>query len=141
MDPATYRVDNYRYLVRVDGGDWPVCQNMVSNPDTDTDTFEVTYNIGTAVPAGGQMAAGVLACQMAKAACGGAGCVLPQRLQTITRQGVTMTLLDSYNSLYENGTTGIFIVDSWVSSINASNKRAGMRVASPDTWRTRRTTS
>lgn len=137
---TSYRLDNHSYLVRTDGSDWPVCQDMNGNPLTDDDTFSVTYNIGVTVPAGGQVAAGVLACQMGKAACGDKGCQLPQRLQSLTRQGVTMTVLDSYGQLYMHGTTGLWIVDSWVASINASNKRAGMRIASPDRRPTRRTT-
>lgn len=141
LSPAAYRVDNHAYLVRTDGGDWPVCQDMTSDPDDPgSDSFEVTYNLGVAVPAGGQLAAGVLACELAKAACGNASCKLPQRLQSITRQGVTMTVLDSYGSMYEYGTTGLFVVDSWVGSILASNRRSGMRVASPDRRPPRRST-
>lgn len=140
LTPTAYRVDNFRFLVRTDGGDWPVCQNMTSDPETDDDTFEVTYNIGVEVPAGGQLAAGILACQMAKAACGSAQCQLPQRLQTVTRQGVQSMLLDSYSTLYEFGTTGLWLVDNWVASIMASNRQTGMRVASPDRRAPRRTT-
>lgn len=140
LDPSTYRVDNFKYLVRTDGADWPVCQNQLGDPQADNDTFEVTYNIGIAVPAGGQLAAGHLACQMAKAACGNANCQLPQRLQMVTRQGVQSMLLDSYSTLYQFGTTGLWLVDNWVASIMASNRQAGMRVASPDTRAPRRTT-
>lgn len=140
LSPTSYRVDNYKYLVRTDGGDWPVCQNQLGDPETDDDTFEVTYNIGVEVPDGGKLAAGVLACEMAKAACGSAKCQLPQRLQTITRQGVQTALLDSYATLYQFGTTGLWLVDNWVASIMASNRQVGMRVASPDTRAPRRTT-
>lgn len=141
LDPSAYRVDNYRYLIRTDGGDWPVCQNMVSDPLTDDDTFLVTYEIGVEVPAGGELAAGVLACQMAKAACNDKSCQLPQRIQQMTRQQVQVTVLDNYGSMYQYGTTGIWVVDSWVSSIMASNRQTGMRVASPDVRPVRRTTA
>lgn len=138
---SQYRVDNYRYLVRTDGGTWPVCQNMLQNPATlDTNTFEVTYQIGVTVPAGGQVAAGVLACELAKAACGNNTCKLPQRIQQLTRQQVSMTVLDSYGTLYEKGTTGLWIVDSWVASVNAPVAKSGYRIASPDRRTTRRTT-
>jgi hypothetical protein len=142
LPTSSYRVDNHRWLVRLDGEDWPLCQNMNADPATDLDTFAVTYLIGTSVPAGGQIAAGKLACEMAKAQCGGSGCQLPQRLQTITRQGVTMGILDSMESLYAEGSTGIWMVDSWVASINGpARKRGPGRVASPDVRAPRRTTS
>lgn len=131
LDPADYRVDNYRYLVRTDGGDWPVC-------NTD---FDVTYQIGVEVPAGGELAAGVLACQMAKAFCGDKSCQLPQRIQQMTRQQVQVTVLDNYSTMYQYGTTGIWVVDSWVGSIMASNRQSGLRVSSPDYRAPRRTTS
>jgi hypothetical protein len=113
---------------------------MVSDPQTDDDTFEVTYNIGNEVPAGGQIAAAVLACEMAKAACGTSTCQLPQRLQMVVRQGVQTMLLDSYATLYQHGSTGLWLVDNWVASIMAAKRQAGMRVASPDTRAPRRTT-
>lgn len=141
LDPSAYRVDNYRWLVRTDGDDWPVCQDMVRDPLTDNDTFQVTYQIGVSVPAGGQLAAGVLACEMAKAACGDNSCKLPQRIQQITRQQVQTVVLDNYNTMYEFGTTGLWVVDNWVSSIMASNRQVGARIASPDRRAVRRTTS
>lgn len=137
---SAYRVDNFRYLVRTDGGDWPVCQNMTADPLTDPETFQVTYQIGTAVPAGGEIAAGVLACEMAKAICGNGGCKLPQRIQMVTRQGVQSLVLDNYDTMYQYGTTGLIVVDMWVSSIMASNRQSGLRVASPDIRPVRRTT-
>jgi hypothetical protein len=141
--PATdYRLDNFRYLVRIDGGDWPTCQDMTSDVDElGSDSLQVTYNLGLSVPAGGQLAAGMLACELGKAACGNTTCKLPQRLQSITRQQVQMTVLDSYGSMYEYGTTGLWVVDSWVGSILASNRRSGTRIASPDLRPTRRTTA
>lgn len=139
LDPSAYRVDNYRWLVRTDGHDWPVCQDMVA-PTTATNTLEVTYQIGVEVPAGGQLAAGVLACQMAKAACGDGTCELPQRIHSVTRQQVNVTVLDSYDAFYINGTTGLFAVDSWVNSVNFSRNRAGTRISSPDRYDRRRTT-
>lgn len=138
---TAWRVDNNRYLIRTDGGDWPACQDMTADPETDPDTFSVTYSIGTEVPAGGQLAAGVLACEMAKAACGSGGCRLPQRLQSITRQGVTTAVLDGFDSLYAQGSTGLWLVDSWVASENAAYRRGGGRVMSPDVRGVRRTTS
>lgn len=138
LDPAAYRVDNAKALVRVDGGMWPICQDM-GKPAGEDDTWSVTYSYGIPVPMGGQIAAGVLACELAKAACNDASCQLPKRWRSITREGVTIQALDTFDDL-DQGHTGIWAIDSWVSSINYSPK--GSRVRSPDYRgpRVRRTT-
>ena len=127
--PATsYRVDNESLLVRTDGAMWPWCQNLAL-PTTEPGTWSITYDYGREVPIGGQIAAGVLACELAKAACRDASCALPQRVQTITRQGVTLAMLDPFDGI-EAGRTGIWLIDSWVASI-VKPIRPG-RVYSPD---------
>lgn len=141
LPSGSYRVDNYRLLVRQDGGQWPYCQNM-SKPLGEADTWAVTVRVGAPVPTGGQMAAGKLACELAKAACGSGDCKLPQRWQTITRAGVSISAaLDSFEGLDE-GKTGIWLIDSWVASVTkASDKSMGVSIASPDyTGLGRRTT-
>lgn len=125
---GAYRVDDNRYLVRLDGGAWPTCQNF-ELPTTDEDTWEVTYKRGIAVPQGGAVAAAVLALELAKAACNDSTCRLPQRVQSITRQGVTIAMLDAFDDI-EKGHTGIWIIDSWLSSINHAPQPS--RVYSPD---------
>lgn len=127
-----YRVDNYRWLVRQDGEQWPYCQNM-SRPLGEEDTWAVTVKVGAAVPVGGQVAAGKLACELAKAACGASGCELPRRWQTISRQGVSITAaLDSFEGLDE-GKTGIWLIDSWVASVTKGSQGSmGVSIASPD---------
>lgn len=136
VDPAVYRVDNRRLLVRQDGGRWPVC-NDLSAPTTEPGTWQVTYLRGLPVPQGGQLAAGLLACEMAKAVCGDSSCKLPQRVQSITREGVTTLLLDGFDGL-ESGQTGIWFVDSWIASQRSAPRRA--TVYSPDVRRPRATT-
>lgn len=128
LDASAYRVDNRRWLVRTDGGEWPTCQDMTADPAVDEGTFEVTYRYGTPVPPAGQLAAAVLACEMAKAALG-RECELPQRVQSVTREGVTVAILDSFEGL-EAGRTGIWLVDSFVTSVTNAPRRS--RVLSPD---------
>lgn len=115
LDPEAYRLDGLRTLVRVDGGTWPVTQDLDAPPGAEG-TWEVDVTYGQPVPDGGQVAAGVLAVEFAKALCQDATCQLPQRVQTVTRQGVTIgTVLDEFEDL-EKGRTGIWLVDSWVAS-------------------------
>lgn len=129
-----YRVDAQRLLVRTDGGTWPLTQNLDADV-TEPDTFAVTYQRGTPVPAGGKIAAGVLAMELMKALCDDGSCQLPQRVQTVTRQGVTVAMLDSFEGL-EDGRTGIWLVDSWVSSVTKPRRPAA--VYSVDLPRARR---
>jgi hypothetical protein len=117
LDPTKYHVENHALLVRTDGESWSPCGT------------EITYTRGVPVPVGGQVAAGVLAVQLAKAACSDKTCELPQRVQTVTRQGVTIAMLDSFDDV-DSGHTGIWIIDSWLASMTKPPPRS--RVLSPD---------
>lgn len=125
-------------LHRTDGGQWPMSQKQAL-PLTDPDTFGVTYMKGVPVPAGGQLAAAALACEFAKAFCGDNTCQLPQRVRTITREGVTVAMQDNFSMLF--GTlgpmTGIWKIDQWIASVNYSAKRRS-RVLTPNAKPTRR---
>lgn len=127
LSPSAYRLDNGRYLTRLDGYRWPTCQDLTA-PTTDPDTWEITYTLGTPVPVGGQIAAGVLTRELAKAACNDTTCQLPQRIQSISRQGIDI-VMDSFEDL-EKGGTGIWVIDAWVSSVTRAPTRSS--VHSPD---------
>lgn len=136
--PATsYRVDNGRFLVRTDGEAWPTTQDQTLASDQEG-TFEVTYERGTPVPPGGQLATGVLALELAKAANNDSSCALPQRVQSISRQGITVAVLDAFDDV-ETGRTGIWLIDSWLTSVAKPPRPARVRsvdVASPTMRRT-----
>ena len=137
LDPDAYRVDNFRYLVRQDGGRWPYCQDM-SKRLGEPGTWAVTVKVGAPVPIGGRKAAGKLACELARAAAGDKGCELPQRWQTITRQGVTIAAgMDTFEDL-DAGKTGIWLIDSWVASVTKPD--IGFSIATPNYRGTRRRT-
>lgn len=125
IDSSAYRVDGRARLVRQDGGSWPTCQDL-SLPDGEPGTWSVRYRHGTPVPEGGQVAAAVLACEMAKALMADKTCGLPQRITNqVTREGITVTILDQFEGL-EAGRTGLWLVDSWVMSIRQPNIRSGV---------------
>lgn len=132
-----YRVDNRRYLLRLDGGSWPTCQDMSAPSEpgsTATGTWQVSYVYGTPVPSGGQLAAGLLASEFAKALCRDASCQLPKRVQSITRQGVTVAVLDAFDDI-DTGHTGIWMIDAWIASVTKPPRPS--RVFSPDLPRSR----
>lgn len=131
LDPTAYRVDDYRWLVRIDGEHWPCCQDLTKD-DTEADTWSVSYLGGVAPPAAGRWAAASYACELAKSRLPGAGeCQLPKRLQAITRQGVNMLLLDPMSFL-DVGRTGVYDVDSFIAAYNPAGLVRRPSVLSPD---------
>lgn len=122
-----YRIDNWDLLVRTDGGRWPTCQDM--SAPVDEGGFEISYLRGRPVPIGGQAAAGMLAEQFAKAFCNDSSCQLPRRVQSISRQGVTVAVLDAFSDI-DTGHTGIWVIDAWIASVTRSARTS--RVYSPD---------
>lgn len=131
LDPSAYRIDDWSRLVRVDGGAWPACQNLGA-ATTEADTFEVSFTYGSTVPAAGVKAAASLGCQLALACSGGDGCRLPQRVQSITRQGVSMVLLDPF-TFFDDGRTGLYEVDLFLAAYGpTAKKRWPAMVVNPD---------
>ncbi|MBT2226259.1 hypothetical protein [Nonomuraea sp. NEAU-A123] len=130
VSAADYLVYDHRKLVRRDtAACWPTCQDLTL-PPSEVGTFAVTYRQGIPVPRAGQLAAGVYACELLKA-CMGQTCRLPKRVTSITREGVTLALLDPMDML-DKGRTGLYEVDAWLSAVNPNGLRQGARVYSPD---------
>ncbi len=141
VDPDRYRVDDLRWLVYLPDETnldprrgWPCCQRIDLDDDLE-DTFSVTYTFGTGPDRGGVMAAASLACQLALAFGGGSDssrCRLPKRVTQITRQGVSIAILDPL-TLFQDGRTGLSEVDMWIGSkkVGSDRRRAtAMRVGS-----------
>lgn len=129
LDPSAYRVDEWDRLVRIDGDSWPCCQDL-SLADTEDDTWSVTYAYGHEPPEAGRSAARDLACELYHGAMGG-DCALPKRVSTITRQGVTVALLDAFN-FFDKGRTGIYSVDLFLAAVNPKGRMRRGSIASPD---------
>jgi len=132
LDPSAYRLDSLRgipVLVRIDGECWPDCQDMAADID-EPGAFSVTYQRGRVVPRSGQLAAGELAGEFAKA-CQGQDCALPQQLASMTRNGIEVQVMDP-NTLLESGLTGIANVDLWIRAVNPARKAMRSRVLSAD---------
>lgn len=100
---------------------------------------EVTYSFGIDPPTMGKMAARALAKEFAKGWSGDDDCALPQRVTSISRQGVSYTLLDQQDFLDELR-TGIYEIDLFLRSVNPDKARAKARVFTPDVPRARRAT-
>ena len=137
LDPTKYRVDDDKFLIRQDGNCWPRCQNF-SLPDGQVGTWDVSYLKGQPVPAPLLAAQGALACQIA-ASCGGQACALPQRMQSLTRQGVSVQFVQVTNFL-DRGLTNIPEVDAAVARYNPNRLMQAPEVRSLDLPPVRRTT-
>lgn len=129
--PASgYALYDYRTLIRQDGGEWPRC-NDLSRPDGSPGTWSVTAVYGEAPPPLGTLAVGELAVELARAMICDNSCQLPQPVQQLTRQGVSMSFLDP-NEVYAGGRLGLRICDLFLSTYNPDGLRAPSRVYSVD---------
>lgn len=136
VDPSAYRVDNEHILVRTDGACWPKCQDL--GKSSGTGVFTVTAVFGRAVPDEVLDAAGILACEIGKAITNQA-CRLPQRMQSLTRSGVSVQF-PAVNTYLDRGLTGLNEVDQLVVQMNPYRLTQQAKVFSPDISPTRITT-
>jgi hypothetical protein len=124
----SYRVDDFRNLVRLDGGVWPACQDMLL-PATEEGTWQVTFSKGRPVPALGRLAMNALVCKL-YAALTDESCESPANVVRKTRQGVTIELKgdDATAALIEwTPAIGLFL-----RATNPNKLQRGARVFNPD---------
>jgi hypothetical protein len=127
LDPSSYYLVDHSTLQAAAGVPWTPCN------------VEITYTYGAPPPVAGKMAARILALEFAKLWAGDDDCMLPQRVTSISRQGVSYTLLDSQDFI-EDVRTGLYAVDLFLKSVNPDKARARARVFTPDIPRARRST-
>lgn len=113
---TAYRVDDMRYLVRTDGGIWPLC-NDLSKADTQTGTWSVTLASGVPLNATGRMAWAELTQQVAKVLACDDDCAIGKPVQQLVRQGVTMNFLDP-TELFPDGRLGLYWCDVFIAQMN-----------------------
>lgn len=121
VDSSTYRIDDFKQLVRLDGQCWPTC-NDLSLDSTEPQTFDVSYTAGREPPIELQMACAELACEM-KRACNGQSCGLPRNVTSVSRQGVSMNI-DALESAVNGAVTGLAVVDNVVRQYNCQRQRS-----------------
>jgi hypothetical protein len=109
------------WLRRTDGQGWPVCG----------DETVITYQFGTPPPAGGVAACVALGTELAKDMYNLDDCQLPARTTSISREGITMTVIDPQTFL-DKGRTGLVSVDIWLSAINPTSRTQRAMIWSPD---------
>lgn len=132
--PSSYRIDNFDRLVRIDGGTWPLCQDMAAAPDEEG-SFIVTMTQGWPADPALNFAAGLLAMEYVKA-CTNQKCKLPGNAVQVARAGVTIEL---GRDVFTQG-TGIPAVDEVVRAYNPYGLRSAPEIVSVEHMPVRKTT-
>lgn len=125
LDPSNYYLVDHSTVHIKAGTAWTPCNT------------EITYTYGTPVPAVGKMAARTLAIEFIKLWTNDSDCELPQRVTSVTRQGVSYTILDNQEFI-EELRTGLYVIDLFLKTVNPDNARRKSKVFSPDQPRARR---
>jgi hypothetical protein len=129
VDPDTYSLRNNAYLVQNNGAPW-----MINTSD-----LVITYKHGIRVPVAGKSAAIRFANELIHAYLDDGLCSLPERLQSVSRQGMTFAVLDPQDFI-QNGRIGIPEVDYFIHAANPSKSKMKARVFSVDQPRGERIT-
>lgn len=133
VDPAGYRLDANRFLVRLADADgrpqrWPACQRLDRDP-TEPGTWSVKYVYGAPPPIAGKLAACELAVQFWYALHTPTKCTLPTGVTKLTRQGITIErLLPMFG---KDARTGLVLTDAFLASVNPAGLRRRPAVRSP----------
>lgn len=129
VDPADYRVTNGFVLdlrTRLTPGGSLRVPSACRRPGT----VEVDYTYGVLeLPGIVQRAIDVLAKEIGLADSNDNACRIPERVTSVTRQGVSWTLLDPQDFL-DDGRTGIYEVDLAIRAVNPSGAKRRPRVFS-----------
>jgi hypothetical protein len=141
QEPDLFHVDHYRYLVRNDGEAFPEnrANNMWADTGGDYDNlsdgfvFEVEIEYGLQPPRLVQRATRDLACKLlTEFLCDSGDCEKDDRITSISREGVSYTLMDPIQLLRQGGGTGIYSVDLAVKTFNPSGLQSPTIVWTPD---------
>jgi len=124
ISPDSYYIAEHSTLIAYNGTPWP------------PGNVEVTYTYGARVPTAGRMAAKTFAIELIRL-WSGDDCALPDRVTSVSRQGVSYTILDNQDFL-ENMRIGIYEIDLFLKTANPSKALAPSKVFSPDKPRARR---
>jgi len=118
LDPSEYSLRNSSYLVRKNSLPW------VLDPMNE---LEITYTYGTPPPAAGKRAAIRLANELILSDMGSGACALPERISSVSKQGVSYTIMDPQEFI-SNGKVGIYEIDLFLASVNPTKAKKRPKV-------------
>lgn len=130
VNGTDYRVDDDRWLVRLQRQVWPSCNDLSLDPATDAPTWDVDLYYGRLAPPDGVLACRRLAAEF-YAGIKGIDCSLPSNLTAKTVQGVSE---EFERTADENGDKGFGIreVDWFLDNERLAEQSRPAIVASPD---------
>lgn len=129
---TAYALRNRAQLIRTDGKRWPRTTNVA--PDTDPNTFSVTYTYGPPTPAMVVSASKELTIELWKES-SDSGSKLPRHTSSVNRQGLSLTVDHNVDRVREAG-PALPRVMSAMAAYNPTNQRIPAAVYSPDSeWR------
>lgn len=118
--PSTsYTLVNNAYLVSVDQTIWNLQAGIT-----------VSYKFGNRPPTAGRIAAIRLANELLKLVEDPEACALPDRVTSVSRQGMSFTILDPQEFI-KDGRTGIYEIDLFLQAANPSRARKRPRIFVP----------
>lgn len=124
INPDAYYLAEHSEIRAYKGVPWP------------PGNLEVTYTFGAKVPTSGRMAAKLFAIELIKF-WEGDDCALPDRVTSVSRQGVSYTILDNQDFL-ESMRTGIYAIDLFIKTANPVKALMPSKVFNPDVTRAKR---
>lgn len=127
IDPSLYVLEGDRLYAT--SGRWP--DQDLTRAAGSPGTWTVEYLQGVAPPVGADQMVGLLALEFWKLCTGDKACRLPKGVESISRQGVSMKMVDP-TALFGAMRTGIPEVDLWVASVNPTRQVSPSAVSSPD---------
>ena len=118
VSPNEYRILDQKYLEPTNNASWSM-----------SSLVEITYEYGMTPPLAARRAARALANELVKSRTDSDNCRLPDRVTSISRQGVSMTILDPQDFL-DQGRTGLYEVDLFLKATNPFKAAAKTRIFS-----------
>ncbi len=127
IDSSLYVLEGERLYAT--SGRWP--DQDLNRPAGSPTTWSVEFLQGLEPPAGADVMVGLLAKEFYNLCKGDGKCRLPKRVESLSRQGVSMKMADP-GVLFPNFQTGLPEVDLWVAAVNPHRLSAPPVVSSPD---------
>jgi hypothetical protein len=131
LDPAGFAVYDRAFIAPTSES----CYNSCFDPCC----LEVTYTWGTPPPALGKLAVVALADQLVNSVECPDECTLPERVTSVSRQGVSFQVFDPQDFM-QDGRVGIYAVDMFLKAVNPDRAQKRARVFSVDMPSARRQT-
>lgn len=120
LSPTDFMIVNGAYVVKADKSSWNYQEGIT-----------ITYSHGTRPPSAGARAAKRLGNELVLAAAGDSDCALPERITSVSRQGIDYAILDP-GDFIEEGRTGLHEVDLFIHAANPYRAQKRPKVFSPD---------